>query len=276
MANAPSMQGEYPQQNDKKYWSGGSFNQALYDSDLQKYQQSLSGTQLRPDAVEGTLKDIYANTTDGVGAGTAPKPGPVGIGATPTYLKDIGPVKGDAPTKVDRFSQNYPMGQNGPLPVTPGAPSSPASSTPTTSGRSPADDTTNDGGSSWSLGPSWKAVTDPELRHWSPEHQAAAQAAHDAKDEAGFNGVKEYVRGQRATGGTGYRGSADASYNPNNTPDSAYAGMSLKDVLALGGDQDYESELSGFSNQDQQDWISAYMRGATAQGQQIVDKNRKK
>ena len=282
MANAPSMQGEYPQRSDKKYMSGGSFNEALYQSDLLKWQASQSTSQMRPDATGGlgnTLAELYSTKTDGGGSGDAPKPGPSGIGGTPTYLKDMGSPTGGTPTKIDRFSPNLPMGQMAETPKTPGLQSSPASSTPTSGAkyqRSPDDDTTNDGGKDWSLGPGWKAINDPELRHWSPEHQAAAQAAHDAKDEAGFNGVKDYVRGERATGGSNYRGGANAGYNPNNTPDSAYAGMSLKDILALGGDEEYYGELSGFSDQDQKDWVTAYMRGATAQGQQIVDKNRKK
>jgi hypothetical protein len=292
MANAPSMQGQYPQQADKKYWTSGTFNQALYQNDLMRYQASLSTSQMRPDVAGGTggtLADIYSTKADGVGAGQAPSSGPAGIGAVGTfpatggsssqYGEDVTPQKdqsGLLPGHPDYGGPGQPSktssGGTSTTPASPGSQSSGAISNQ----RSPNDDSTNDGGSNWSLGPGWKAVTDPELRAWSPEHQAAAQAAHDAHDEAGFNGVKDYVRNERATGGSNYRGGANAGYNPNNTPDSAYAGMSLKDVLALGGDQDYYGELSTFSQPDQQDWITAYMRGATQQGQQIVDKNRKK
>jgi hypothetical protein len=247
---------ERPKKTDPRYKNpDGSVNEALYEQDLALWnQQAASNVAETGDASGGMSDDEAADAIAGSGDQNTSGPG--------------------NPKDPDQIKRGNPDNVTGPA-----AAAAAAAATPNW-WENAGDDTTEDAGAgNFSLGADYKVVADPELQYFDPQAQVELQTAHDARDEAGFNRVKDRERQERLKGGDRY--AEGGRFNPNRVADSTIAGIGLDEALQLLSGQGvntagYREELSRFAPEPLQEWIADLMRGATDEGTRLVERERKK
>lgn len=226
-----------PNPSDPKYQKpDGTFDTEKYQTDLQRYQESLT-------------------TTSGPGSGMDPEQQQRGSGTGAPPPPPYSPTAGSG------------------LPSTPAPPSvgsggDPASARPYNWWKSQNDDFTNDGGPDFANA----KFEDSETKNFTEEGQRGMAAAKAAGDEAGYNGIKD---AERAAIANGDRVPGNPNRIPESVVQSM-GWKSVLDLMRSKAmdTTGYDEELSTYDPGEPEKWAARILRGDIEGATKIRDAQR--